>query len=79
MQQVTRKKLAEGVHLTCVTTPKFKRAVIRTALLLPLGGEDSALRACLPHVLRRGTRALPDLRAIGEALDGLYGLSLIHI
>lgn len=73
MQQVTRKKLAEGVHLTCVTTPKFKRAVIRTALLLPLGGEDSALRACLPHVLRRGTRALPDLRAIGEALDGLYG------
>ena len=73
MQQVTRKKLAEGVHLTCVTTPKFKRAVLRAALLLPLGGPDAALRACLPHVLRRGTRALPDLRAIGEALDGLYG------
>lgn len=73
MQQVTRKKLAEGVHLTCVTTPKFKRAVVRAALLLPLGGPDAALRACLPHVLRRGTRVLPDLRTIGEALDGLYG------
>ena len=73
MQQVTRKKLGAGVNLTCVTTPKFKRAVLRAALLLPLGGEDSALRACLPHVLRRGTAQLPDLRAIGEALDGLYG------
>lgn len=73
MQQVTRKKLAEGVHLTYVTTPKFKRAVVRVALLLPLGGPDAALRACLPHVLRRGTKRLPDLRAIGEALDDLYG------
>ena len=73
MQQVTRKKLGAGVNLTCVTTPKFKRAVLRVMLLLPLGGPDGALRACLPQVLRRGTAHLPDLRAIGEALDGLYG------
>ena len=73
MQQVTRKKLGEGVSLTCITTPKFKRAVLRVMLLLPLGGPDSALRACLPQVLRRGTAALPDLRALGEALDELYG------
>lgn len=73
MQQVTRKKLSTGVNLTCVTTPKFKRAVLRVMLLLPLGGPDGALCACLPHVLRRGTAKLPDLRAIGEALDGLYG------
>lgn len=73
MQQVTRKKLGAGVGLTCVTTPKFKRAVLRAALLLPLGGPDAALRACLPHVLRRGTVRLPDLRALGAALDELYG------
>lgn len=73
MQQVTRKKLGAGVNLTCVTTPKFKRAMLRVMLLLPLGGPDAALRACLPHVLRRGTAKLPDLRAIGEALDELYG------
>lgn len=73
MQQVTRKKLGAGVNLTCVTTPRFKRAVLRVGLLLPLGGPDSALRACLPQVLRRGTAKLPDLRAIGEALDELYG------
>ena len=66
MQQVTRKKLGAGVNLTCVTTPKFKRAVLRVMLLLPLGGPDGALRACLPQVLRRGTAHLPDLRAIGE-------------
>lgn len=73
MQQVTRKKLGTGINLTCVTTPKFKRAVLRVMLLLPLGGADAACRACLPHVLRRGTAALPDLRAIGAALDELYG------
>lgn len=73
MQQVTRKKLGAGVNLTCVTTPKFKRAVLRAALLLPLGGPDAALRACLPQVLRRGTAQLPDLRALGTALDELYG------
>ena len=73
MQQVTRKMLAQGVGLTCVTTPKFKRAVLRVMLLLPLGEEDAACRACLPSVLRRGTAKLRDLRALGEALDGLYG------
>ena len=73
MQQVTRKKLAEGVNLTCVTTPKFKRAVLRAMLLLPLGGADAALRACLPQVLRRGTDRLRDMNAIGAALDELYG------
>ena len=73
MQQVTRKKLGAGVNLTCVTTPRFKRAVLRVMLLLPLGGPDAALRACLPQVLRRGTAKLPGLRAIGEALDELYG------
>lgn len=73
MQQITRKKLGEGVGLTCVSTPKFKRAVLRAALLLPLGGADAAQRAALPHVLRRGTVTLPDLRAIGQTLDELYG------
>ena len=73
IQQVTRKKLGNGANLTCVTTPKFKRAVLRAGLLLPLGGPDAALRACLPQVLRRGTAKLPDLRAIGGALDELYG------
>ena len=39
MQQVTRKTLGAGINLTCVTTPKFKRAVLRAMLVLPLGGE----------------------------------------
>ena len=39
MQQVTRKALGAGINLTCVTTPKFKRAVLRAMLVLPLGGE----------------------------------------
>ena len=67
MQQVTRKTLGAGINLTCVTTPKFKRAVLRTMLVLPLGGEDAALRACLPQVLRRGTARLNDMQAFGTA------------
>ena len=43
MQQVTRKTLGAGINLTCVTTPKFKRAVLRAMLVLPLGGEDALL------------------------------------
>ena len=35
MQQVTRKTLGAGINLTCVTTPKFKRAVLRAMLVLP--------------------------------------------
>jgi len=73
MQQITRKKINGRVNLTCVSTPKFKRTVLRLTLLLPLGGENAALCAALPHVLRRGTAQLPDLRAIGAALDELYG------
>lgn len=73
MQQVTRKELDTGVGLTCVTTGRFKRAVMRVALLLPLGGADAARRACMPQVLRRGTETLPDLQAIGRALDEKYG------
>ena len=71
MQQVTRKTLGAGINLTCVTTPKFKRAVLRAMLVLPLGGEDAALRACLPQVLRRGTARLNDMQAFGTALDEL--------
>lgn len=73
MQRVTRKTLGAGINLTCVTTPKFKRAVLRAMLVLPLGGEDAALRACLPQVLRRGTARLNDMQAFGTALDELYG------
>ena len=73
MQQVTRKTLGAEINLTCVTTPKFKRAVLRAMLVLPLGGEDAALRACLPQVLRRGTARLNDMQAFGTALDELYG------
>lgn len=73
MQQVTRRNLGGGVSLTCVTTPRFKRSVLRAVLLLPLGGENAALRACLPQVLRRGTAEYTDLNALGAALDELYG------
>ena len=65
----------QGINLTCVTTPKFKRAVLRAMLVLPLGGEDAALRACLPQVLRRGCLLYTSIRhdpLIGDFKSPLY-------
>lgn len=73
MQHVTRKKMEDGTNLTCITTEKFKRTVLRAALLLPLGGPDAAFRAILPSVLRRGTINLRNMGEIGAKLDSLYG------
>ncbi len=73
MSKAARIKLSEGAGLTCVTTSKFKRSVVRLVLMLPLGAKDAAECSALFPVLRRGTQRLTDLRAIGIELDGLYG------
>ncbi len=70
--EVTRKQ-AGNVGITCVSTGKFMRSVIRLAVVLPLGGEDAAKRAAIFKVLRRGTSKHPDLRSVGAELDGLFG------
>ena len=66
MQQVTRRTLSEGVALTCVTTPRFKRSVLRAVLLLPL----SAVLAFLAW--RRHVRAERCLRAERPLPDGVH-------
>ncbi len=73
MNTATRIKLSHNAGLTCVTTSKFKRSVIRLALVTPLGSSDAAEASALFSVLRRGTARLPDMRAIGMELDRLYG------
>lgn len=76
MDEITRTPLAPGVRLTCVTTRKFKTAVLSVSLLLPRGTADAAALAALPFVLRRGTASLPGLTEIGAALENLYGMRI---
>lgn len=68
----TRTRLAEGVHLTCLTTGQYKSAVLSVGFALPLT-QDNTYAALLPQVLRRGTARLPDMNALGSELDSLYG------
>lgn len=71
-QTLSRHHLADGVRLTCVTTKAFKTAAFSAAFVLPLGAENAPF-AVLPFVLYRGTQDCPNLTALGQTLDELYG------
>lgn len=66
-------QLLPGVTLRCYTDHRFKQACLSLQLLRAMTQEEAALNALLPAVLLRGCRNYPDLRAITEALDDLYG------
>lgn len=72
MQKFTQQSLGEGIRFTCITTDKFKTAAFSAAFVLPLAKENAAA-AILPYLLYCGTERYPDLSALGQALDGLYG------
>ena len=55
---------------------RFKQGCLSVQFLLPLCRQDAALNALVPSVLLRGSRSLPDLRAVTAALDELYGSSI---
>ncbi|MGM9613401.1 MAG: EF-P 5-aminopentanol modification-associated protein YfmF [Butyricicoccus sp.] len=74
----TRTRLAEGVHLTCLTTGQYKSAVLSVGFALPLT-QDNTYAALLPQVLRRGTARLPDMNALGAELDSLYGARILPL
>ena len=73
MLPITERTLAPGVTLRAVQTKKFKTSMLAVTFLEPLREETAALNALLPRVLRRGTRAYPDMEALSAALDDLYG------
>jgi predicted Zn-dependent peptidase len=73
MQQVYRKQIMPKVHLTCVTTDKFKTGNYTVNFVSPLDKYTAALNAVLPRILRRGTSRLPDMGSLAAELDELYG------
>ena len=68
--------LTPGVVLRCIPDSRFKKGAMSIQLLRPMADSESALNALLPAVLLRGTEQSPDLRAITERLDSLYGASI---
>ena len=68
--------LLPGVTLRCCRDKRFKQGCLSFQLVRPMCREEAAYNALLPAVLLRGTRQHPDLRAITEHLDTLYGASV---
>ena len=73
MLPVSERIIAAGVTLRAVSTDKFKTSMLAVTFLEPLREETASLNAMLPKVLRRGTKAHPDLESLSAALDNLYG------
>ena len=69
-------ELLPGVTLRCCRAEKFKQGCLSLQFLRPMTAGEAALNALIPAVLLRGTANRPDLRAITEALDDLYGASV---
>lgn len=76
MSVVTRNQLLPGVFLTSVHTKKFKSSTLSMTLLTPLRAETATVNALIPHLLRRGSAAHPDMQSLATALDQLYGGSI---
>src|SRR2546425_7251293 len=71
----TRRRLPSGAMLHVNSTKKLKTILVKATLT---GDLDTSVtrKALLPMVLRRGTRRLPDMKAIHRHLEDLYGASL---
>lgn len=68
--------IAPGVTLRYVRDTRFKQGGFSFQLVRPMVREEAAMNALLPAVLLRGTRRFPDLRAITQQLDTLYGAAV---
>lgn len=71
-----RIEILPGVFLRAVTSEKFKTGCFSVNLLRPLCPEEAAWNALIPSVLLRGTANYPDIAAISNRLDDLYGATL---
>lgn len=66
-----------GLQAFWCGTPQFKTARLSAHLVLPLTTpEEAAVRAILPNVSARATRAYPDYTEFGRRLSELYGASV---
>lgn len=68
--------LRPGVTLRYQLDRRFKNSALSIQLLRPMCQEEAALNALLSAVLLRGTEQSPDLQAITQRLDQLYGASI---
>lgn len=69
-------QLMPGVTLRCVEADRFKQGCLSIQFLRPMRQDEAAMNALIPSILLRGTVNRPNLRAITQHLDDLYGASV---
>lgn len=69
-------ELIPGVSLRCFSDHRFKQEGLSIQFIRPMCRQEASLNALLPAVLLRGCASAPDLRAITQRLDDLYGAAL---
>lgn len=69
-------ELYPGVTLRCYGDTRFKQGALSIQIVRPQRAEEAAMNALIPTVLLRGCSSCPDLRAITNKLDELYGASV---
>lgn len=70
---MTRTQLAGGVYLTYLPAKKFKTSLLSAQFVVPLRWETASANALLSAILRRGTVTYPNMGALSQRLDTLYG------
>ena len=71
-----RKKIKDGVYLTCFDTDKFKTDYFSVCFTSALCREKASLNALLPLVLVRATKSYAEPQEISSELDMLYDSSV---
>ena len=69
-------ELLPGITLRCFHDTRFKQGCLSVQLVRPMRREEAYKNALISAVLLRGTRKHPDLRAITQRLDELYGAAV---
>lgn len=73
---LTTIELLPGITLRCFADRRFKQESLSLQLIRPMCRQEASRNAMLPTVLLRGCRTAPDLRAITQRLDDLYGAAV---
>lgn len=73
---MTRTEILPGIFLNYLHSDKFKFADLSIYLLTQLSRDTASANALIPMVLRRGTVRYPDMEALCNRLDELYGASV---
>ena len=69
-------QLMPGVTLRFVEAKKFKQGCLSVQFLRPMRQDEASMNALIPSILLRGTVRRPNLRAVTQHLDDLYGASV---